>query len=149
MSKAQAQETTHEAQIRTLIENRAKAVRAKDANAPLSNYAPEFLAFDVINPLRYSGSDALRKRMEDWLSSFQGPVGYEIRDLSITAGEDVAFCHFLNQIRGTRKDGGEIEMWWRATVCLRKVDGRWLITHEHNSVPFDGETGKASIDLTP
>ena len=40
-------------------------------------------------------------------------------------------------------------MWVRTTVCFRKIDGTWLITHEHNSVPFNPETGKASLDLAP
>jgi ketosteroid isomerase-like protein len=40
-------------------------------------------------------------------------------------------------------------MWLRSTVCYRKIDGRWLVTHQHSSVPFDGETGKASLQLEP
>jgi ketosteroid isomerase-like protein len=40
-------------------------------------------------------------------------------------------------------------MWWRTTVCFRKLDGKWMVTHEHNSVPFDVESGKASLDLKP
>jgi len=40
-------------------------------------------------------------------------------------------------------------MWWRETACYRKVEGEWLITHQHSSVPFDVESGKASLDLKP
>ena len=40
-------------------------------------------------------------------------------------------------------------MWVRATTCYRKIDGTWMITHEHQSVPFDTESGKASLDLEP
>jgi ketosteroid isomerase-like protein len=36
-----------------------------------------------------------------------------------------------------------------STVCLRKIGGKWTVTHEHNSVPFDPETGKPSLDLKP
>ena len=36
-----------------------------------------------------------------------------------------------------------------ATMGLQKTDGVWVITHEHNSVPFDAESGKASLDLAP
>ena len=31
-------------------------------------------------------------------------IDYEIRDLSITAGDDVAFSHSLNRMRGTMKN---------------------------------------------
>lgn len=40
-------------------------------------------------------------------------------------------------------------MWVRATICFRKIEGKWMITHEHNSTPFDVETGRASLDLQP
>jgi hypothetical protein len=32
---------------------------------------------------------------------------------------------------------------------LRKIDGQWKVVHEHVSVPFDMETGKAMLDLKP
>ena len=140
---------TDEAQIRKLIENWAKAVRAKDINGLTSNYAPDVLLFDVVNQLQHVGSDAVRKRAEEWVSSFEGPIDYEVRDLSITTGDDVAFCHSLNRINATRADGQKVDMWVRATVCCRKIDGTWMVTHEHSSVPFDGASGKASLDLKP
>ncbi len=65
---------TDEATIRKLIEDRAKAARAKDINGLMSNHAPDILAFDVVNPLKYTGSDALRGRAEEWFSLYQGPI---------------------------------------------------------------------------
>ena len=70
-------------------------------------------------------------------------------NLTIAASGDVAFCHSLNHIDGTKTDGQKIAMWWRATVCFRKLDGAWQVTHEHSSVPVDMNTGKASLDLNP
>ena len=138
-----------EAQIRELIDDRIKAVRAKDSNAATSGIAPDIVSFDVVNPLQRMGSDVSRKRAEEWFSSFQGAIGYEIRDLSITAGDDVAFSHGLSHVSAKTKDGVEFDMWWRTTLCFRKIDGKWIVTHEHNSVPFDVESGKASLDLKP
>jgi uncharacterized protein (TIGR02246 family) len=135
--------------IRQLMDDSANAVRSKDVEALMSNFAPDVLSFDVVNPLQYRGTDAARARAEEWFGSFEGPIGYEVRDLAITTGADVAFCHSLNQVSATKKDGGKLEMWWRATVCLRKIEGNWKVTHQHNSVPFDPESGKASIDLKP
>jgi ketosteroid isomerase-like protein len=40
-------------------------------------------------------------------------------------------------------------MWWRTTVCFRKIDEKWMVMHEHNSVSFDAESGKASLDFKP
>ena len=138
-----------EVQIRGLIENKIKAVRAKDIDGATSNYAPDVLSFDVVNPLRYVGADAIRTRLEEWFSSFQGSIGLEIRDLSITVGDAVAFSHCLSHVSATKTGGGRLDMWWRETACYRQIDGAWLITHQHSSVPFDVESGKASLDLKP
>jgi uncharacterized protein (TIGR02246 family) len=138
-----------EDQIRTLINDRVKAVRTKDTNGAMSSSALDILSFDVINPLQYAGLDALRKRLEGWFSSFRGPIGHEVCEQNITTGDDVAFSHSLNRVSGTKTDGKKIEMYWRATVCYRKIDGKWVVTHEHNSVPFDPESGRASLDLKP
>ena len=137
-----------EAQIRALMDDRAKAVRAKDVNGAISSIAPDILSFDVVGPLQRFGSDALA-RAEEWFSSFQGPIGYEIRDLNINVGDDVAFAHGLSHVSATKTGGGQLDMWWRTTLGFRKLDGKWMVTHEHNSVPFDVESGKASLDLKP
>ena len=143
------EEETDEATIRKLIDDRVKAVHDKDINALLSNHAPDILSFDVINPLQYIGVDTVRERAEKWFSSFQSSIGYEVQDLSITTGETVAFCHYLYRVSGILMDGGKVEMWVRATVCFQKIDDKWVIIHEHQSVPFNVETGKASLDLKP
>jgi len=138
-----------EAEIRALIDSQIKAVRARDVGGLLASYAPDVLVFDLVNPLEYRGSGALRKRAAEWLSSFEGPVGYEVHDLRITAGDDIAFCHSCNRVMGTTTQGKKIDMSWRATLCCRKIDGKWMVTHGHSSVPFDMESGKASLDLKP
>jgi uncharacterized protein (TIGR02246 family) len=141
--------TSDEAEIRKLINDREKAVRARDVDGSIANIAPDIVLFDVVNPLHHIGSDALRERAEQWFASFEGPIDYEIRNLSVTAGNDVAFSHGLNHVSATKLGGGQLDMWWRTTVCFRKIDDQWTVVHEHNSVPFEVESGKASLDLTP
>jgi uncharacterized protein (TIGR02246 family) len=132
--------------IRTIIEGWASAVRAKDANGLLAHLAPDVLLFDLIDPLQYTGVEEVRKRAEQWLSSWQGPLLYEVRDLAITAGNEVAFCHSINRVSGVKIDGTKIDMKWRATVCFREIDGDWTAIHEHSSVPFDMNSGIASFN---
>lgn len=141
--------STEEILIRKLMDDQVKALRTKDIDGAVSGYASDVISFDLLPPMSYNGADAIRKRLEEWLSSFRGPIGYEISNVSITAGDDVAFSHSLNGVKGTKTDGAEIEMGWRKTVCYRKIDGNWMITHEHGSVPFDIESGKALLTLKP
>ena len=140
---------SNEDQILKLMDARIEAVRTKDVNAAMANLASDVLSFDVVNPLQRVGSDASRTRAKEWFTSFDGVIGYEIRDLSITAGDEVAFSHGLSHVSATKKDGGQLDMWWRTTVGFSKVEGKWNVVHEHNSVPFDVESGKASLDLKP
>jgi uncharacterized protein (TIGR02246 family) len=147
--KAEKGKVNSEAQIRELVDNWVKAVRAKDIDGVMSHYAPDLLSFDVMPPLQYVGAEAYRKLWEMCFNEFQGSIGFEMRDLRISASDDVAFCHSLNRLTGTMKNGEKNDMWARATVGFRKIDGQWLVTHEHASVPFDPESGKASLDLKP
>jgi ketosteroid isomerase-like protein len=100
-----------EAQIRQLLGARVKAVRAKDVTAVMTAYAPDVVAFDLAPPPEYRGAAANRRSLEEWFPTFRGPLGYEIRDLAITAGDEVAFSHSLNRISGARTDGTETTAW--------------------------------------
>jgi PhnB protein len=143
-------EASDEARIRALVDDWAKAIRAKDVNAAMRHYAADVVAFDLAPPLQYTGVDALRASLTAWVPTFRGPVGCEIRGLHVTAGGDVAFCRSLNRISGTRTDGEATDVWVRATLGLRRIDGAWKVTHEHASVPFymDGSY-RAAVNLKP
>lgn len=138
-----------EAEIKRVIEGGVEAVRARDINGVMSIYAPEVVSFDIVPPLRYIGADAFRKVWEEVFFVYQGPIDYEIHDLTITVGDDVAFTHSLNRISGTLTTGQKTALWLRWTVCFRKINGTWLIVHHQNSVPVDLEHGKAVLDLKP
>jgi ketosteroid isomerase-like protein len=49
----------------------------------------------------------------------------------------------------SRLNGKDSDAWVRSTVCYRKIDGKWALAHEHVSVPYYMETGKAAVDLKP
>lgn len=141
-----------EARIRELMAEQETAMRAKEAERLVARYAPDIVKFDLAPPLRRGGPEVVDPTgLRKWFDGFDGPVGYDVRDLSVTAGEDVAFCHSLNRLAATPRGTTQgFEMWFRATVCLRKIDGVWKIAHEHTSTPFymDGSF-RAALDLQP
>jgi uncharacterized protein (TIGR02246 family) len=138
-----------EAAIRELIDGFVKAIHAKDIDGVMSVFAPEVISFDLGPPLQHGGGEAFKKRWQELFESFRGPIDYEVRDLAITAGNDVAFSHSLNRISGTMKNGRKTDRWLRWTACYRKTNGKWLIIHEQVSVPVDVPNGKAMLDLKP
>lgn len=138
----------NEDQIRAAIDARADAIRNKNVQDVLNQFAEESVRFFLATPLQ--ATVPLKEDLENWFATWRGPIGYEIRNLQITASDDVAFCHSLSRYSGTKTDGEEPDVWFRDTLCFRKLNGRWLITHAHESVPFymDGSY-KAAIDLKP
>ena len=104
--------------------------------------------FDLAPPLRTVGDDP--QGLKDWFASWRDQIGFAITELRVTASEDVAFCHALVHLTGSRTDGSESDVWFRDTLGLRKAGGVWKIAHGHESVPMhmDGSFG-AAIDLKP
>jgi ketosteroid isomerase-like protein len=141
-----------EAQIRQLVSGREVAMRARDAERIISSYPPDVVKYDLAPPLLRADADARDvNRLRSWFAGFDGPIEYEIRDLKIAAGGDLAFCHSLNRLSATPRGMGQpFSLWFRATLCLTKIEGRWSISHEHNSTPFymDGSL-RAALDLEP
>jgi ketosteroid isomerase-like protein len=50
---------------------------------------------------------------------------------------------------GAMNNGTKIGYWLRWTACFRRIDGAWLIEHDHVSVPTDFATGRSKLDLEP
>jgi uncharacterized protein (TIGR02246 family) len=141
--------TNSEAEIRELVDGFVRAISAKDIDGVMSVYAPELVAFDVGPPLQYKGTEAFRKVWQGLFELFQDAIRYEIRELSITAGDDVAFSHSFNRLNGTTKNGRTSDLWVRWTACFLKTNGGWRIAHVQVSVPVDLPSGKAVLDLRP
>lgn len=141
--------TAAEADVRKLIESWQTAATAGNLDAIMSHYAPDVVAFDAIFALQFKGVDAYRKHWQSCLTMCSGPMIFNMQELSITAGDDIAFSHCLNQCGGTDKDGNEHSSWMRVTTGYRKTNGQWRIVHEHFSAPFDPESGKALFDPKP
>lgn len=151
--------TDDESQIRELLEDREVGYRTKDADRILAHNATEVVEFSLAPPLRVLPGDLVdigggRKvdmntveGVQTWLAGFgEAPFDHEIIDLAITVGGDVAFAHGLSRMGSP----GAFAMWFRLTVGLRKLAGRWQITHIHESTPFYmDDTMKAAVDLQP
>ncbi len=137
-----------ENEIRELINNQLAAIRKKDVESILPFYSEDVIQFDVVNPLRNKGAEGIKKRMEEWFGTFTGEIEMEAIELSISANENIGFIHCLKHVNGNTKNG-KLDMYWRETACFEKIKGKWLITHQHSSVPFDTSNGKASLNLKP
>ncbi|MBV9505346.1 MAG: nuclear transport factor 2 family protein [Acidobacteriia bacterium] len=124
-----------ETEIRQLLESWSSETRKGDKNRVLKNHLPDVLIYDVLSPLKYEGADAYRRSWDEWQPDTQGEGKFDLEDLSVTTGSDVAFAHCFIRCDGTLPDGRTFEDLVRATFCLRKIDDHWKIAHQHISKP--------------
>ena len=132
---ASSTRTVNEAAIRELVQSWARAVRAKDLDGILANHSTDILMFDVPPPLQSKGIEAYKKTWELFFSWSNDPVVFDIKDMNIIAGSDVAFVAALMRCAGTEKNGERIELEFRLTIGLRRIGDQWMVLHEHHSIP--------------
>ena len=124
-----------EALILALIERWAEAVRSEDIDTVVQQHSSDILMFDLPGPVQIEGIKAYRKSWNPLFRWIRGSGRFELRDIRVTAGRDVAFATTLLDCRG-KESGTKLEkIAGRLTFGFRKIDGEWLVTHEHHSEP--------------
>jgi len=141
---------TEEAEIKSLERNYAKALQAKDLDALMANYdnSPTLVVFDVIPPRQYLGWDAYKKDWQNVLGECTGSMKAELTEMTIVAEGNIGYGHEIQHLSCPTK-GAPLDMTLRATDGYVKKDGKWLIAHEHLSVPIDLATGKGDLTSKP
>jgi ketosteroid isomerase-like protein len=122
---------TAEGQIKAMIEAWADAVRRHDLAGILAHHEQNIVMFDVPPPLQSRGMDGYEKTWDLFFTYHKPSYAFDIEELEITAGEDVAFAVAIMRC------GSGMGFQFRLTIGLRKIDGDWRISHEHHSVPSE------------
>ena len=129
---------TDEQQIRTLIERWAEAVHATDLDTVLADHSDDIVMFDVPPPDDgVRGIDAYRETWPPFFVWQARGASFEIVELDVTAGDDVAYAHALLRCGMPEELAERPERRLRLTLGLRRDGGRWVVAHEHHSFPLD------------
>jgi uncharacterized protein (TIGR02246 family) len=137
-----------QAAIKALEDKFVTAFNAKDTAAIMSLYVPDqsLIVFDAAVPLQYTGAAAYTKDWNDFWAMFPGPANMDLSGLDITVGGNVAYGHSIQHATLTDKKGKKMDMTVRVTDGYKKVNGQWLISHEHVSVPVDFNKMKPDLN---
>ena len=123
-----------EATIRKLITDWAAAVHAGDLDSVLADHDSDIVMFDVPPPYRgVRGMDEYRDSWPPFFEFQRQGASFDIEELDVTAGEDVAFAWALLRCGKPEEFEANPDNRLRLTIGLRKRDGRWVVTHEHHS----------------
>jgi uncharacterized protein (TIGR02246 family) len=125
-------ETTME--IDELIRGWAAAVHVGDLDTVLADHDDDIVMFDVPPP--HDGVRGLAAYRATWPGFFDWQASggsFEIVELDVTEGEDVAFAWALLRCNTAEALAEHPEQRLRVTIGLRRHDGRWVVTHEHHS----------------
>lgn len=135
------------AEIYDLIHLLERAHALRDSDALISLYENDAVVYDLAPPLGRRGIN--REVVQAWFDTWDGAITLDFINIHLVSTSTIGFLSALNRMRGS-KNGNTQDLWFRATLCLRKGLGGWKIAHDHTSVPFymDG-SDKAALDLKP
>jgi uncharacterized protein (TIGR02246 family) len=126
---------THDEQtLRQMIADWSAAARRRDFVGVLANHAPTMLMFDVPPPFQSEGLEAYRKTWELFFGAMADPPTFDFSDVRLTVGTDLAFATAHGKCLN-KENGTVTELHFRLTMCFKKDNDRWLIVHEHHSLP--------------
>lgn len=138
-----------QAELQAALERWIEVCRSKNVALIMTCYAEDVVAYDAVGPLRFVGRPAYQAHWQACMEMCSGAALFEVHQPTFFLSADLAVVHYLLHCGGTDDKGQAHNSWMRASQCLRRSEGRWLIVHEHLSAPCDMESGKASFDLQP
>ena len=133
--KAHSPASSDENDIRALIARWNNAVRDASMTGISADHDPDILMFDVPPPFLSQGLDAYMATWTTFFASSERPVVFDLQDIEVTAGSNVAFATAIGSCVNIDPNGNREPLRFRLTIGLRKIAGRWRVMHEHHSLP--------------
>ncbi|MFI0355625.1 nuclear transport factor 2 family protein [Actinomadura sp. 9N407] len=139
-----------EEEVRRVHEDWYRGTAAKDLDALMASIADDVVSYEHGEHLQYVGVQAVREVCERSLGAGgEAEVSLDVPDLKILVRDDLAVAWGLNHVRVNQADGRTTDAWSRGTRVFERKDGEWLMVHQHLSVPYALDTGKALTGLRP
>lgn len=120
------------------------ALKNNDIDQIIQSYTDDFSLFDVSSQL--SGLMQYKAELER-LSPYLTKNSYiRRRNIKVHVSGDLAFLYFYTKIENKQIDTLLEMPWCRTTLCLQKKNKKWMVLHQHISIPVNIVT-KQAVDL--
>jgi len=138
-------------EVNAVLARLVAGYESADVEKIMAFYAPidTLIVYDVTPPLRFVGFGAYQKAYEEFYAAFPGGVSVEVTERKVSVVGELAYTHEINRWTVSDEAGNALVFTARETYVFQKIDGAWLIVHEHASVPADLTTGNAVLNLKP
>ena len=145
---AQAPSDSDKAEGIALNQRLMDAFNKKNVTAVMALYSddPDAVFFEETIPFQFNKAELTKAIGMFFQSASDYHIGMESVDMLVRG--DLAVVHSIIRQTWTDKDGTHA-LNSRYTRVDRKEGGKWLIWHEHASVPYDPATGKAVLNARP
>jgi ketosteroid isomerase-like protein len=142
-SKTAASKEPGERAVQTALQMIIDGYRTRDVNVLASpqvyfsddNSDSHFIMYDVMPPLQDVGYQGIVTKDTQFLAATVGPIVVSWTDKHIDADGEFAFFYGIMHATATYKDGRHLDFNLRHTLIFKKIHGKYLIIHEHGSVP--------------
>ncbi len=129
----------------TDLEHKAAAAPNADEAMKYYDQSDDLVEFDMAGPPReYVGPKAVH---DDFAKAFAGVKNIKVNfiELNVVTDGNLGFARSVQHFTATGPDGKPIDITFRQSDFLHKVNGEWKIMHQHISVPVDMKTGKGDM----
>lgn len=126
------EDAADQAALYAILGDRTNAVFGKVAALAAKHLAEDAVCYDCAAPdLGLAGDqEALQSWFDGWAE-----VTWSMSDLTVQTGGDLALAYGIGHLAGTHHKQGEIDLKLKVSIGFTRRGGRWLITHQHLSLP--------------
>jgi uncharacterized protein (TIGR02246 family) len=149
ISNAQTSNESDKAEVTALNQRLMEAFNKKDVTAVMACYSDDTDAmfFDETIPFQLNKAELTKAIAMFFQSASDYHIGIESVDVLVSG--DLAVVHCIVRNTWTDKSGTHSQTSRYTQVDRKEKGGKWLIWHEHASVPYDPATGKAVLNAKP
>jgi ketosteroid isomerase-like protein len=134
---AQAQTVAaHKAAIQAALDRGCQGFINGDVAAAMSPYNKKAFVFDLSPKLNSNYDDVLQGNQK-LVAVLDGKPTCTYKEVVIKIDHNHAYVHYLLPFTAKLKGGKSLDVVERVTDIFELTNGKWLIVHEHASVPVD------------
>lgn len=130
-------------EIRRIMADWCKATEERDYDRMIAHYHPDVVRYDPCVPNAVVGAIQVRDLWAQVLAHFPAKLSAVQTDIDVSVDGNTAMFRGMHRfIPLVDEEQWKDKLnWVRFSCWYKKIDGKWLVVHEHVSMSFNYLTG--------